>query len=266
MMQSMRDNMKVIIWITAIVFLVGFGVLQLGGVLNPPNASGPAGVIAKVNGEPIRYEEFMGMYQNIVNQMRQSRELKEGEDSYIREQAWEQMLQSRLVSQEVRRRGIKVTPEEIKIAIRYAPPQFVTAAPGFQTDGKFDYRKYLAELDNPNSQVPWAQGEDYVAQTLPQEKLQQEIAATAKISEGDVRERFQLLNENLNIRYLFFPADSFPVDTTKIGGADIETYYRSHPEEFTGPPETKLQVSLVQRRPKDQDFRMARESMHGIRE
>jgi len=147
MMQSMRDNMKVIIWLTAIIFLVGFGVLQLGGVLNPPNAAGPAGVIAKINGEPIRYEEFMGMYQNIVNQYRQTHELKEGEDSYIREQAWENMVQSRLVGQEVRRRRIVATPEEIKIAIRYAPPQFVTAAPGFQTNGQFDYRKYLAELD-----------------------------------------------------------------------------------------------------------------------
>ena len=181
MMQSMRDNMKVIIWITAIVFLVGFGVLQLGGVLNPPSASGPAGVIAKVNGEPVRYEEFMGMYQNIVNQVRQSRELQEGEDSYVREQAWQDLIQSRLMAQEVRRRGIHVTPEEIKIAIRFAPPQFVTAAPGFQTNGQFDYRKYLAELDNPNSQVPWAQVEAYVAETLPQQKLQQEIASGAKV-------------------------------------------------------------------------------------
>lgn len=266
MMQQMRDNMKVIIWITAIVFLVGFGVLQLGGVLNPPNAAGPAGVIAKINGEPIRYEEFMGMYQNIVNQYRQTHELKEGEDSYIREQAWENMVQSRLIGQEVRRRRIVASPEEIKIAIRYAPPQFVTAAPGFQTNGQFDYRKYLAELDNPNSQVPWAQVEAYVAETLPQQKLQQEIASTAKVSEGDVRERYQLINEKLKVRYMAFVADSFVVDTSRIGGADIETYYKSHPEEFTGPPEVQLQVSLVPRRPKDADFAIAREKMLGIRE
>ncbi len=266
MMQSMRDNMKVIIWITAIVFLVGFGVLQLGGVLNPPSASGPAGVIAKVNGEPVRYEEFMGMYQNIVNQVRQSRELQEGEDSYVREQAWQDLIQSRLMAQEVRRRGIHVTPEEIKIAIRFAPPQFVTAAPGFQTNGQFDYRKYLAELDNPNSQVPWAQVEAYVAETLPQQKLQQEIASGAKVSEADVRERYQLINEKLRVRYIYFSADSFVVDTSKIGGADIETYYKSHPEEFTGPPEVRLQVTLIPRRPNDADFAVAREKMLGIRE
>ncbi len=266
MMQSMRDNMKVIIWLTAIIFLVGFGVLQLGGVLNPPNAAGPAGIIAKINGESIRYEEFMGMYQNIVNQYRQNHELKEGEDSYIREQAWENMVQSRLVGQEVRRRRIFASPEEIKISIRYAPPQFVTAAPGFQTNGQFDYRKYLAELDNPNSQVPWAQVEAYVAETLPQQKLQQEIASTAKVSEADVRERYQLINEKLRIRYVAFVADSFVVDTSRIGGADIETYYKSHPEEFTGPPEVKLQVTLIPRRPKDADFAVARERMLGIRE
>jgi len=267
MMQQMRDNMKVIIWITAIVFLVGFGVLQLGGVLNPPNAAGPAGVIAKINGEPVRYDEFMGMYQNNVNQVRQGgRELQEGEDGYIREQTWQQIVQSRLVEQEVRRRGIHVTPEEIKIAIRYSPPQFVTSAPGFQTKGQFDYRKYVAELDNPNSQVPWAQVEAYVAMTLPQQKLEQEITSSAKVSEADVRERYQLINEKLKVRYIDFAADSFPVDTSKIGGADIETYYHAHPEEFTGPPEVKLQVAMVQRRPNDADFAAARERMIGIRD
>ena len=241
MMQSMRDNMKVIIWATAIVFLVGFGVLQLGGVLNPPSGrGGPAGVIARINGEPVRYEEFNGMYQNILNSVRQSREIKEGEDSYIREQAWSDMVTSKLVQQEVRRRGITVTADEIKTMIRASPPEFVMQAPGFQTNGQFDYRKYLAELDNPNSQVPWAQVEDYVAQTLPQQKLQQEIVATAKVSEADVRERFQLVNDKMKVRYISFAADSFPVDTTKIGGADIETYYRTHPEEFTGPPEVTL--------------------------
>ncbi|HZI89029.1 MAG TPA: SurA N-terminal domain-containing protein [Candidatus Polarisedimenticolia bacterium] len=266
MMQQMRDNMKVIIWVTAIVFLVGFGVLQLGGVLNPPTSSGPKGVIAKVNGEPVRYDEFMGMYQNMVNQLRQQRELQEGEDSYIREQTWQEMVQSRLINQELKRRGIKVTPDEIKIAIRYMPPQFLMQAPGFQTNGQFDYRKYLAELDNPNSQVPWAQVESYVAEMLPQQKLQQEIASAAKVSEADVRERWLLINEKLKIRYVDFPADSFPVDTSKIGGADIETYYRSHPEEFTGPPEVKLRAAVVLRRPFDPDFALAREKMLGIRE
>jgi parvulin-like peptidyl-prolyl isomerase len=266
MMQSMRDNMKVIIWATAIIFLVGFGILQLGGVLNPPNSAGPAGVIAKINGEPVRYEEFMGMYQNIMNQLRQTRELKEGEDSYVREQAWQQMVQSKLVGQEVRKRNIHVTADEIKIAIRYSPPEFVTQAPGFQTNGQFDYKKYLAELDNPNSQVPWAQVEAYVAETLPQQKLQQEIVAAAKVSEADVRDRFQLINDKLKIRYVVFAADSFVIDTSKIGGADIETYYRSHPEEFTGPPEVQLQGVLVSRKPKDPDFAVARERMLGIRE
>jgi parvulin-like peptidyl-prolyl isomerase len=266
MMQQMRDNMKVIIWVTAIIFLVGFGVLQLGGVLNPTNSAGPAGVIAKINGEPVRYQEFMGTYQNIVNQVRQQRELQEGEDSYIREQAWQQIVQSRLVAQEVRKRHIEVTPDEIKIAIRYAPPEFVTQAPGFQTNGQFDYRKYLAELDNPNSQVPWAQVEAYVAQTLPQEKLQQEIASAAKVSEADVRERWLLINEKLKVRYLAFPADSFPVDTSKIGGADIETYYRSHPEEFSGPPEVRLTAAVVPRRPIEADFAVSREKMQGIRD
>ena len=59
MMQSLRDNMKIIIWITAIIFLVGFGILQLGGVLDSGrNGQAPAGIIAEINGEPIRMDVF----------------------------------------------------------------------------------------------------------------------------------------------------------------------------------------------------------------
>src|SRR5439155_9862058 len=174
--------------------------------------------------------------------------------------------QSKLMAQEVRRRGITASPEEIKISIRFAPPPFVVQAPGFQTNGQFDYKKYLAELDNPNSQVPWNQVEAYVAETLPQQKLQEQIVSAAKVSVADVRDQFLLVNETLKVRYVYFPSDSFAVDTSRIGGADIETYYRSHPEEFTGPPEVKLQVALVPRRPRDPDFAVARERMLGIRE
>ena len=106
MMQSLRDNMKLIIWITAIVFLVGFGILQLGGVFGnqPTQQRGPSGVIAEINGEPVRYDEFMQTVNQLTEQLRQSRELQAGEDSYIREQAWQTVVRNKLMLQEAHRR------------------------------------------------------------------------------------------------------------------------------------------------------------------
>lgn len=264
MMQSMRDNMKLVIWITAIVFMVGFGILQLGGVFNPPQGRGPTGVIAEINGEPIRYDEFMRVYKGKVDELRRSRELQEGEDSYIREQTWQDILRNRLMAQEAKRNHITVTTEEIKAAIRYSPPSFITQAPAFQTNGQFDYKRYLSELDNPNSQVPWDQVESYVADMLPIQKLQNMVTSGAKVSEGDLRDQFLLAGERLDLKALKFDPDSFAVDTSKIGGADIETYYRTHPEEFTGPAEAQLAVALFRRLPNETDFAAARERMQGI--
>jgi parvulin-like peptidyl-prolyl isomerase len=266
MMQGLRENMKLIIWITAIGFLVGFGILQLGGVFDDSQRTGPAGVIAKINGEAIHYEQFQQIYTSMVRQVSSSRELQPGEDSYVREQAWQQLLRSKLMEQEVRRRKISTTPEEIKASIRLAPPEFILQAPAFQTDGQFDYRKFLAELDNPNSQMPWREVEQFVANALPSQKLQEQIVAAARVSEGDVRDRFLLQNEVLTVRYLAFPPDSFPVDTTQIGGADIETYYKAHPEEFTGPDEVRLQVLIVPRAPGEPDFAAAKERIQAWRD
>lgn len=266
MMQSLRDNMKLIIWITAIVFLVGFGILQLGGVFGnqPTQQRGPSGVIAEINGEPVRYDEFMQAVNQMTEQLKQSRELQPGEDSYIREQAWQTVVRNKLMLQEAHRRHLDATSDEIKMALRVAPPEFIVQADAFKTNGQFDYRKYLAELDNPNSQVPWGQVEALVGANLPVQKLQEQVVAAAKVSEGDVRERYQLQNEKLKIRYLAFSPDSFPVDTSRIGGADIEAYYKAHPEEFNGPEEVKVSVILIPRKPDPSDFSRERERLRTV--
>jgi peptidyl-prolyl cis-trans isomerase D len=264
MMQVLRNNMKIIIWITAVIFLVGFGILELGGVLDQGGTGGRSGIVGKVNGDPIRLEEFTRVYNQMVEQLQSQRPLQEGEDSYIREQAWQQIVRAKLMDQEARRRGIEVTPEEIKAAIRLTPPDFLMQAPVFMTDGQFDYRKYLAELENPNSQLPWSQVEAAVAAQLPTQKLQEDVVSGAKVSEGDVRDRFLLQNETLQLKYVGFHPDSFQIDTTRIGGADIESYYKAHPEEFTGPREIKVQVLQVPRLPDETDFSAARERLQGL--
>ena len=264
MMQSLRDNMKLVIWITAIAFLVGFGILQLGGVLDDNPQRTHSGIIAKVNGEPVRLEEYNRLVTQMTEQLSSQRPLQEGEDSYIREQAWQQILSMKLMEQQAKAHHIEVTPDEIKTAIRLTPPDFVMKAPIFLTDGQFDYRKYLAELDNPNTQIPWAQVEAIVAAQLPTQKLQNEVVAAAKVSDGDVRDRFLLQNEKMNIKFVGFDPDSFPVDTTHVGGPDVQSYYMAHKEKFTGPKEVKVQVLLVPRAPNDQDFAAARERLQGI--
>ena len=265
MMQSLRENMKLIIWITAIVFLVGFGILELGGVVGQGSqGQGPKGVIAMINGEPIRYQDFNSLYTQMVQQLTAQRAMQEGEDSYVREQAWQQIVRSKLMEQEARRRHIQVTPEEIKAAIRLTPPDFLMKAPVFQTNGQFDYRKYMSEVDNPNSQLPWSQVEAYVAANLPSQKLQDEIVTSAKVSEGDVRDRFLLQNDKLDIHFAGFVPDSFPVDTTRIGGADVETYYKAHHELFVGPAEARVSVMLIPRAPSETDFAAAKERLQGV--
>ena len=264
MMQSLRDNMKLIIWITAIVFLVGFGILELGGVLDDRSSQGPRGIIAKINGESIRLDAYTQIYNQMLRQLTSQRALQEGEDSYVREQAWSELVRTKLMLQEAKKRGIEVTPEEIKTAIRLSPPDFLMQAPVFQTDGQFDYRKYLSELDNPNSQLPWQQVEMAVANQLPLQKLQDEVVLGAKVSDGDVRDRFLLTNDKLDLRYVAFWPDSFSVDTTRIGGADIENYYKAHPDEFSGPAQSKVQVLLVPRAPGESDFAAQKERLQGI--
>ena len=84
--------------------------------------------------------------------------------------------------------------------------------------------------------------------------------------EPNVREVFRVLlqNETLHLKFVAVHPDSFQIDTTRIGGADIESYYKAHPEEFTGPAEVKVQVLMVPRLPDETDFSVSRERLQGV--
>jgi hypothetical protein len=125
----------------------------------------------------------------MTEELQRQRPLQEGEDSYIREQTWQQIVRARLMNQEARKRGIAVTPEEIKAAIRLTPPTS-SCSPRLPDGRPVRLSEVSRRGGESELQLPWSQVEAAVAQQLPTQKLQEEVVAGAKVSEGDVRDRF----------------------------------------------------------------------------
>ncbi len=146
MMRQMRENTKWIMLVTAMAF-VGLMVFQWG--MDITGRSGLSiGEIGSVNGTPVSYNAFNQTYRSLFDQVQASQEdpVTSQQISDIEDAAWNEVVNQVLIQQELRRRGIVVTNEELLTAARFSPPPEFQTSPAFQTDGVFDIQKYQAFL------------------------------------------------------------------------------------------------------------------------
>ncbi|MDM7916814.1 MAG: SurA N-terminal domain-containing protein [Candidatus Eisenbacteria bacterium] len=260
MFEAMRRNMKLIMWITAgsfvlLIFLAwGLEFQGLGG-----KASRQPGVIGSVNGEPI----LERVYQDRVMQARTNFQQQrgqtpdEGTDVQIRNQAWDALVQEMLLNQEIRRLKLEASDQEVLEAIRNQPLPAVMQAPDFQTNGQFDYNKYLAALNDPNRD--WLPLEMYYREDVPKQKLQQIVMASAKVSDADVRRQFEAENTKARVAYAFVPAQRFTVDPASISESDARAYYDAHTDDYRADDQAWVQYVQIPKAPTISDTLAARD-------
>ena len=119
MMRQMREHTKWIMLVTATAF-VGLMVFQWG-MDATGRTSGSLGEIGRVNGTPVQYEAYMGAYRNMYDQTQigQTDPISTQQNRELEQAAWDQMVDGILIRQELDRRSIDVTDEEIRQAARF---------------------------------------------------------------------------------------------------------------------------------------------------
>ena len=172
MLQAMRSSAKYI-WIFLVIFFVGgFLLAETSGLLGrAPVTTSTA--VATVNGEDV----LATTWYNAINQLEQQATQQTGrsitldERKRMADDAFEQLVGDALLRQEYRRRGIRVTNEEISEAAQYAPPPQLAQSPELQTDGRFDPAKYQRFLASPSARQEGIllQLEAYYRDQIPKE-------------------------------------------------------------------------------------------------
>ncbi len=201
LMTSMRERMHVVLWALLALFLLS---MTVGGLVGGANIidqlignTNPQTTIAKINGEIISPSQFNSLVnQQLTGLKSNGQSLNDFQINQARNRAWDNMLQDILVTQEVKKLGIKASNEEVMYHLENQPPAFLQQNPTFQTEGKFDFNKYLNALANPNGDE-WVPIEQFMKNTyIPNFKLQKLIDEGIIISENEVINEFK--NKNLD--------------------------------------------------------------------
>ncbi|MSR36267.1 MAG: hypothetical protein EXR95_06415 [Gemmatimonadetes bacterium] len=266
-MRQMRDNTKWIMIATGAAF-VALMVFSWGMDVTG-RTSGTLGEIGRVNGDPVRYDAYQAVFQNLFQQVQngQQEAVTTQQNKQIEQSAWDQIVDRMLIQQELKRRGIDVTDEEVRQAARFSPPEELRNAPTFQTDGKFDpikYQQYLFSSAGTNPEL-FLQLEAYYRDILPQNKLMRQVATGIFVTDAELWDRYRDAHETVQVRFVpFDPAQRMPDDSVTVTDAEMETYWKDHQDEFEMPARATVKVIVLPRTPTAADTAAARDRARAL--
>ena len=240
MMQQLRNSTKWIMILVALAF-VGLMVFEWGMDISGRSA-GSVGEIGRVNGTPVVYERYQLTYRNIYEQTATLQEdpITNAQISQIEDQAWEEVVRAILIEQELERRGIRVTDEELRSAALFSPPPDLMQNPAFQTDGQFDITRYQDWVAGAAPET-LLQLEALYREIIPRGKLARQVGSGIHMSDSELWDVYRHENETASVSYVTFePLSRVADDQFEITPREISDYYRENRESFFMPASARV--------------------------
>lgn len=235
MLQQMRSAAKWIWIFVFVAFVGGFLLLDTSGLLGRDQVT-TSSVVATVNGTDIPYLTWANL-SNVLAQQREQqigRGLNGDERKAIDDQAFEQLVTEILLQQEYRRRGIRVSAEEIIQQARTNPPPSIMSDPTLQTDGRFDIEKYQRLLASPQArqQGMLLQLENYYRSEIPRAKLEAQIVSDIFVPDAKLWSVYKDENDSAQVSFVTFDPVTIADSLATVADADVRSYYDQNRDRF----------------------------------
>ncbi len=213
-----------LIAVIAFVFALYFGSSSL-----QPDPT--LGTVAEVNGEPISSRELELRFRRVMQTYR-NRSRETIDRLNLRMALLDNLIQNRLLLQEARRLGLRLTDEELTDSIAKNPV--------FQTNGRFNKDLYVRTLRY--QRITPEQFEQEKREEMIIEKLFDIIRDSVRVTEGEVRERYRLDKEKINLYFIRFSKKDF-VPKAEVSAEELKDYYEQNKEALKEP--TKVSVEYI---------------------
>lgn len=244
MMQAIRSKAGKFIVFPIIVAFLGWMVLEIGmDALGGGLAGGPTDV-GSVNGQAISAQAYSDRYQALFQQAQQQMgEITPEMERRIEEQAWEGLVNEALLRQELARRGIRVSDQEVVWAAKNLPHPQLMQQEIFLTSGRFDINKYRTFLATQAPAEIFGELERYYRDDLPQRKLVSQLSAGRYITDAELWRAYQDRTETATVDYV--QLDLSRLKPAAVTDAEIRAYYEEHRDDFRRTESASFKVAYV---------------------
>ena len=224
------------IWIFIVIaFVGGFLFVETSGLLGRDQVT-TSSVVAEVNGTDIPYLTWVNLSNALAQQREQQmgRGLNGDERRAIEDQAFEQLVTDALLEQEYRKRGIRVSDEEVIQQARTNPPPGILNDPSLQTDGRFDLEKYQRLLASPQARQTGMllQLENYYRSEIPRAKLQGQIISDVYVSDAKLWSVYRDEHDSTQVSFVTFDPNTISDSAAIVSDADVRRYYDANKSRF----------------------------------
>ena len=244
--QKSRSALTYVLFgIIIVVFVVSFGPGSQGCQVDTLSAHSAVEVDGYVV-TPADYEDAYGnLFRTYQARMGQSFTRELADQLGLRNVAMNQLVDRVLVVQEAKRRGLRVTPEELN--------KVVWAIPSFQTDGRFDLELYRrAVRQGYGSETRF---EEKLVEDLLFQKMMALLREGAVVPEEEIRAAWAADADRVNLEWVRFPiaaarkevkvTDAEVAALLKADAARVQKAYDANPSRWEQKKKVKARHILV---------------------
>ncbi len=258
MFETLRRMILPII-IVVLFFFVAMIVLQWGMGMSSRSDYVDSNIAAVINGEQVDWQTYNIYFQNLyqLESQKSEEEVPDNRINELRQEAWKQLLHETLVMQEVKKNNIIVTDEEVYSYLRLSPPTDLQQHPAFQTEGKFDYQKYINAMADPQAASFWKSLEPIVRNDVSKMKLQEQIVNDAHVTEEEVKEWFLAATEKIKVGMVNVDEIRFRKPPPKLTDEQLLEHHTQNPDDYYIQKRCALNLVLLEKEPEASDWENA---------
>ncbi|MBB6371057.1 peptidylprolyl isomerase [Chryseobacterium shigense] len=200
-------------------------------------------VLGKVNGEKISREEFNDQLFVLQQQAEQQGRPKTG----LEEQAWQLLVQSKLIKQQFEKLGFEMTDDYFWNQIQY-DQMFAQNKQFFDEKGNFKTQELKKEIEtlkntNPEGYNQWLKTRKTVEYRLMARQVFTNISAGITTGKKEAEELMKQRDQMADIDFVKIDYAAY-LQKTKINvtTADLENYIKQHPVMFKAEPSRNIGI------------------------
>ncbi|MEN6294697.1 MAG: peptidylprolyl isomerase [Chloroherpetonaceae bacterium] len=263
----------------AIIF-IGFMVLSDADIstLIRQGESLENAMVGKVNGEKILYKDYEERVRAQVEQQKAQSQNPEQEidETFVRQQVWNQLVDNILFEQSAKKMGIVVSPDEIRDELIENPPDYLQKSFS-DSSGKFLKDIYLEIVTNPESYVKYLGDPNQISEEQKTEAINQlrndliEIESVIKrnkmfaqlqtsvgtfnsfVSPTFAKIKFINQNSSMDAKILTISPNNIKLEDIKVSDAEVQNYYNKHKNYYKQENQAQLKYIAFPLQPSKED-------------
>lgn len=263
-MEKMRKSTGIILW----VLIFSFGILWALADTKVFDAmqAGPNN-LGEVNGEPISLEEYNSRISYYLDQYSQQtgNSVTPEMRAYYEDQAWEELVSSKLIQQKMDDLGITVTDQEVVEMITGSNPDPFIRQQFQREDGTIDRVALQAAIEAPENSQAWVMVEQQLRQKRRQQKMTNYIQSSMEVSNYEVEQTFIKQNTFADVSFVRFPYAEIPDSAVNVTESDLRDYYDENTELYNRQESYRFQYVSFDKTPTTEDTTRTISEMRDLR-